>query len=129
MCTPVMRDGYLYGVCGFGELRCLDLKSGDRLWESYGVTDGKSGLFANAFIVAHQERYFFWNDQGELIIGKLSPQGYQEISRAKILETIEHTRGRDVLWCHPAFANRCVYMHNGRELVCVSLSIADSLPL
>jgi outer membrane protein assembly factor BamB len=39
-----------------------------------------------------------------------------------LLDTIENTRGRDVLWCHPAFANRCAYMHNGKELICVSLA-------
>lgn len=122
MCTPVVRDGFIYGVCGMGELRCLDAKMGDRKWESYAVTGGKEGLFANAFFVEHRDRVFVWNDQGELILGKLSPVGFAEISRAKLLETIERTRGRDVLWCHPAFANRCAYVHNGRELICISLA-------
>jgi hypothetical protein len=66
-----------------------------------------------------------WNDQGELILTKLSPQGYEEISRTKLLPTIENTRGRDVLWCHPAFANRRAYMHNGQELICVSLAATN----
>jgi len=26
------------------------------------------------------------------------------------------TRGRDVLWCHPAFDNRQACIHNGQEL-------------
>jgi hypothetical protein len=32
--------------------------------------------------------------------------------------------GREVVWSHPAFANRCVFVRNDRELVCVSLAEA-----
>ena len=66
---------------------------------------------------------FLWNDQGELLLARLRPEGFAEISRAKLLDPVENTRGRDVLWCHPAFANRCAYMHNGKELICVSLAL------
>jgi hypothetical protein len=83
-------------------------------------------LFGQVFIVEQAGRYWMWNDQGELIVAKLNPQGYEEISRAKLLPTIEHTRGRDVLWCHPAFANRRAYVHNGQELVCISLAATNS---
>jgi hypothetical protein len=31
-----------------------------------------------------------------------------------------------VVWSHPAFANRCVYARNDKELVCVSLAVASS---
>jgi len=30
--------------------------------------------------------------------------------------------GRDVTWCVPAFANRCVYVRNDKELICASLA-------
>lgn len=122
MCTPVIRDTFIYGVCGFGELRCLDLASGDRKWETFAPTEGKKSLFGQVFIVEQGGRYWMWNDQGELILAKLNPQGYEEISRAKLLPTIENTRGRDVLWCPPAFANQRLYVHNGKELICVSLA-------
>jgi outer membrane protein assembly factor BamB len=120
--TPVIRDGRIYGVCGSGELRCLDLKTGDRLWETYAATGGKKGWFATAFFVAHEERFFIWNDQGELILARLEPEGFQEISRAKLLEPLENARGRDVVWSHPAFAERKAYFRNHQELICVSLA-------
>ena len=120
--TPVFKGGYIYGVCGFGELRCLDGKTGDRRWETYQATGGHKGFFANAFLTSHEDRTFLWNDQGELIIAKLKPEGYEEVSRAKLLEPLEKTRGRTVTWCHPAYANRCAYVHNGKELICVSLA-------
>jgi outer membrane protein assembly factor BamB len=124
MTTPVFRDGFIYGVCGMGEMRCLDAANGDRQWESYAPTGGKKAPLSNAFIVAQATRFWIWNDQGELILANMTPKGYEEISRAKLLEPQENTRGRDVLWCHPAFANRCAYVHNGKELICVSLAAA-----
>jgi outer membrane protein assembly factor BamB len=122
MSTPFWKDGFIYGVCGFGEVRCLDATSGDRRWESLEVVGGKKGLFANAFLIPHEDRTFIWNDQGELILAKLTPEKYEEISRAKLLSPIENTRGRDVLWCHPAFAERSMFVHNGKELIRVSLA-------
>jgi hypothetical protein len=29
-----------------------------------------------------------------------------------------------VVWSHPAFANRCVFARNDKEMVCVSLAAA-----
>ena len=127
MCTPVIREGNIYGVCGFGELRCLDLVTGDRRWESFAVTEGKKSLFSQVFLIEQGDRCWMWNDQGELILARLRPQGLEEISRAKLLETSEHTRGRDVLWCPPAFAHRNAYMHNGKELICVSLAATNAV--
>jgi outer membrane protein assembly factor BamB len=121
MSTPVWRGDYIYGICGHGELRCLDAATGDRLWESDAAVGGKLGLFGTAFFVQQENRFFVWNDQGELLIGRLTPKGFDQISRAKLLETSENTRGRDIVWCHPAFANRRAYMHNGKELICVEL--------
>jgi outer membrane protein assembly factor BamB len=120
--TPIFQNGYIYGVCGFGELRCLDAKTGDRLWETYAATGGHKAFFGNAFLTTHEDRTFLWNDQGELIVARLRPGGYEEISRAKLLEPLEKTRGRTITWCHPAYANRCVYVHNGKELICASLA-------
>jgi len=120
--TPSFRDGFLYGFCGFGALRCLDARTGDRKWETYAPGTGERAFFGNAFMTEHHDRTFLYNDQGELIIAKLRPDGYQEISRAHLLEPLEKTRGRTVTWCHPAYANRCAYVHNGRDLICVSLA-------
>jgi hypothetical protein len=52
----------------------------------------------------------------------LSPKGYQEISGAHLLDATTNTWGRGVLWSPPAFASRCVYVRNDKELICVSLA-------
>jgi outer membrane protein assembly factor BamB len=122
MCTPALKDGFIYGMCGQGELRCLDVATGDRKWETFDLFGGKKAPLAHAFIIEHADRFFIWTDQGELILANLSPTGYQEIGRAKLLEPTENPRGRDVVWCHPAFAQRCLYVRNHKEIIAVSLA-------
>jgi hypothetical protein len=72
--------------------------------------------------VKQGDRFFLASETGDLIIAQLSPEGYTEISRAKIIEPTSLAFGRNVWWSHPAFANRCVYARNDRELICVSLA-------
>lgn len=122
MGTPIMHDGFIYGVCGFGELRCLEAATGDRRWETYAATGGEKGFFANVFMTEQAGRTWLYNDQGELILAKLTPAGYEELGRTKLLEPLETTRGRTVTWCHPAYAGRRLYVHNGQELICVNLA-------
>ena len=68
------------------------------------------------------DRFILFNDQGDLILANLSPKGYQEIGRAHILEPVQEARGRHVVWSHPAFDQRCVFVRNDQEMVCLSLT-------
>jgi outer membrane protein assembly factor BamB len=128
MVTPILEDDYLYGVDGKGELRCVKLSTGEQLWTSYAATTGgdRGAHSACAFLVKQGERFFLASETGDLIIARLSPEKYTEVSRAKIIEPTGTTFGRSVWWSHPAFANRCVYARNDRELVCVSLAADES---
>lgn len=124
MPTPWIEGEHIYGICSYGELRCLELMTGKRIWETHAATIGKSGRWANAFLIPHAEtgRMFLFNEKGELIIAKLSPKGYEEIDRAKILEpTNKYAADRTVVWSHPAFANGNMYARNDKEIVAVSL--------
>jgi outer membrane protein assembly factor BamB len=125
--TPVIDGDYIYGVCAYGQLRCLDARTGARIWETLAATtaDNKPQRWANAFLIKNGDRYFIANEKGDLIIAKLSPAGYQEISRAHLLDPTNTAAGRDVVWSHPAFANRSVYARNDKELVCADLSAAE----
>ena len=67
-------------------------------------------------------RYFIFGESGHLAIAKLSPKGYEEIDRAKLLEPTNECFGRQVVWSHPAFANKCVFARNDKEIVCFSLA-------
>lgn len=128
MCTPFLEDGHIYGVCSYGQLRCLKLETGERLWETIkptgatGQDGGKNDRWCNAFLVKNGDRYFIPNEQGDLIIAKLSPKGYEELSRAHLLEPTNTAMNRKVVWSHPAFANRCIYLRNDKEIICASLA-------
>jgi outer membrane protein assembly factor BamB len=127
--TPFIRDDYIYGVCSYGELRCLKAETGERIWMDLRATgDQKEPVerWANAFLVQQGERVWLFNEKGDLIIAKLTPKGYDEISRAHILNPTSQLAGfggsRKVLWSHPAFANKSIYARNDEEIVCVSLA-------
>ncbi len=123
MCTPFLEDGYIYGVCSYGQLRCLKMETGERVWETLAATtSGEPVRWANAFIVKNGGRFFLANEKGDLIIAKLSLRGYEEISRTHLLEPTNKDCGRPVVWSHPAFANRHVYARNDKEIICVDLA-------
>jgi outer membrane protein assembly factor BamB len=127
MSTPFLENGYIYGVCSFGQLRCLKLENGERLWETLAPTTvaGKPARWTTAFLVKHEDRFFIYNETGDLIIARLTPQGYEEISRAHLLDPTNRAGNRAVHWSHPAFANRSAYVRNDQELLCVDLRAAD----
>ena len=123
--TPVLQGDYIYGVDSYGELRCLDLHTGRRVWENLDAVP--KARWANIHMVRNQDKIWMFNERGELIISKLWPKGFHEISRTKL---INPTRGQlsqrgGVCWSHPAFANKHVYVRNDEELVCANLSAAD----
>lgn len=120
MPTPIVTDTHIYGVCSYGQLRCLDVKTGARVWESREATG--EGRWWNAFIIPQGDRYFIHNEQGDLIIADLSPTGYKEISRAKLVEPTRPVMRRTTIWSHPAFALKSVFARNDKEIVRVSLA-------
>ena len=120
MCTPFLDDGHIYGVCSYGQLRCLEAGTGKRVWETREPTG--EGRWWHAFLIRHEDRYFLANEQGELITARLTPKGYEETSRAFLIEPTNRAQRRKVVWSHPAFANRSVYARNDREIVCADLA-------
>jgi outer membrane protein assembly factor BamB len=121
--TPFVEDGIIYGVDTRGELRGVKMETGERLWETYKPTTGERfAQSGTAFLVKNGDRFILFNETGDLIIAKLSPKGYEEVSRAHILEPTGDGFGRPVVWSHPAFANKCVFARNDKEIVCVSLA-------
>ena len=122
MATPLLENGYIYSPCSYGQFRCLKADTGERIWETFVPTTGKSMRWGNVFIVKNDDRCFLFNETGDLIIAKLTPEKYTEISRAHLLDATNRDPGRFVVWSHPAFANRSVYARNDEEIVCASLA-------
>lgn len=123
--TPVIQDGYIYGVDGHGVLRCLELTTGKRVWETEALI-GDRANWATAFFVRQGDRYFINTDLGDLVIAKLSPEGYAEISRTHLIKPTSpyvrrRAQGPAVNWSHPAYANQHIVARNDEEIARFSL--------
>jgi outer membrane protein assembly factor BamB len=123
--TSVVDGDYVYGVDSYGQLRCLDARTGDRLWEN--LTAVPTARWATIHMVRNGRLTWMFNERGELLIGTLSPQGFREVSRAKLIEPTTEQLGQrgGVCWSHPAYAYKHVFARNDREVVCASLAVGD----
>ena len=130
--TPVIDGDHIYGVGSYGELRGLDARTGERLWMSRDMT--VDVRWSSAHLVRHANRYFVNNDVGDLIIARLTPTGYVELSRTKLIEPTSGSGTRTphgaiaeriVNWTHPAYANGHIVHRNDHEIIRASLRASD----
>lgn len=108
--TSVLLDGYVYGIdgdtTGTPVLKCLELKSGEVRWSFEGT--GSGGL------MAADGKLLVLTEEGELLVGKASPDGFKPTGRAKVLN--------DKCWTMPVLANGRIYCRSAKgDLVCVDV--------
>lgn len=119
---PFVMDDVIYGMDQKGVLRALEIPSGERLWETQDVIGARPRGSETAFLVKQADRFWLFNELGELIIAKLSRDGYQEISRTEVIPQSNLAFGREVVWSMPAFANQRAYIRNDNQIICVDLA-------
>ena len=90
------------------ELERNTLNSG-RIWAIAAV--GLSLLAGAAFLIT------WWDNKSQS--GKVPTFAPESI---RLIEPTGFAFGRDVAWAHPAFADRCVFVRNDKEIVCLSLA-------
>ena len=117
--TPLFQGDHIYSARTSGELICVEAATGHVLWETNSVTSLKNG--ACVHLTLNGNSVLLFTDQGNLIRARLSPHGYQELGRARLLEPTHPCNGRNVVWPPPAYANRRVFTRNDKELVCAEL--------
>ena len=106
MSGPVLWEGYLYGI-NQNELVCVKFDTGEKEWSFKDVGNG-SVMIAGGRLLA-------LSDKGMLYIAELTPEGFKEISSAKIL------KGK--CWSPPAFSDGKVFARTSKgDMVCVDLS-------
>jgi len=123
--TPFVEEGIAYGIDGSGFFRAMRIDTGERLWETAKPVDGQERRGARegaTFVTKNGNRFFIFGENGDLVIASLTPEKYDEISRAKLLEPVGVGLGRKIVWSHPAYAERCVFARNDKEIVCASLA-------
>ena len=123
--TPLIIGDYVYGIGSYGQMRCLHAATGERVWETQAVVTERV-RWASAQIVRNHDRVFINNDRGELIIARLDPDGYHELSRTQLIEPTSPSGNRRELravnWSHPAYANKRIYARNDEEIISASLA-------
>ena len=95
-----------------GELRCVDVATGDVKWSEKSITTLKGFAHATVTRNSGNDTWYLTNDQGELILAKADAAGYRELARASLT-------GKT--WTYPAYANRRIYARSLTSLVCASL--------
>lgn len=109
--ASIEADGYIYGVDGShmnkrSKLTCMRLSDGEVMWteDNYGY----------ASLIAVNDTLVILTEGGELVTAPISPEGYSEISRKKLFNSI--------CWTPPSFADGKLYMRDDYgSMVCLQL--------
>lgn len=123
--TPFIKDGYVYGIDSYGEFRCLDLLTGDRVWTDSTLTP--YGRWSNAHCIHQEDRIWAFNEKGELVLGEVSPEGFTDLGRVKLVDPVRispNPRG-GVNWAFPAFQGRRIFARSDAKLVCWEVNLSS----
>lgn len=126
--TPAFVDGVIYGTdCNDGKMIAVDATNGERLWTTFQPTRPDEKRFlkhGTAFVtrIGNTDRYLLFSEIGDLIIARMTREGYEELGRDHVIEPSGEAFGRGVVWSHPAYANRTAYIRNDEEIIAVSLA-------
>jgi outer membrane protein assembly factor BamB len=113
MSQPLCQDGYVWLLDKRHGLTCFEAETGRKLWDDDNrMTPKGRNPQATMVRLADSERVLVLNSDGELILARFTPQGYEEQSRTSVI---------DGTWAHPAYAWGRAYVRNDRQLVCISL--------
>jgi outer membrane protein assembly factor BamB len=125
--TPFLHEGHIYGICSYGQLRCLEIESGKRIWETMDATtrdDNKLERWANAFIIKNGSgiRFLLFNESGDLIDCDLTPEGYVEHGRMNLIKPNgKDLRRRPIVWSHPGMTQDYICVRNDDSIACYKL--------
>lgn len=116
MSSPLYRDGLVYMIDKRFGLTCLEIATGTKLWDADNKLTPRDRNPQSVMVwLGDSDRVIAFNAKGELVLARFTPEGFVEQSRAQVIEP------QPVTWANPAFANDCVYLHNGKQLLCVQV--------
>ena len=110
-----------------GQFTCMDFLTGELNWQNGslgrrsldGDTISSTGDVSktdigHASVIVADHKLILLNDTGQLILGAVSSDKFDEIGRVTIL-------GGEIGWTGPSLMDRCVYARNNSKAVCVYL--------
>jgi len=107
--TPILYQGYIYGVRPDGELVCLNPK-GELVWTS--TPSRRFGL--GPFLIANRLIYAM-NDSGTLTLIEATPKGYKQLAQSQVLN------GHDS-WGPMAIAGGRLIARDMTRMVCLDVT-------
>ena len=108
--TPVVKDGYLYGMFSFkeygsGPLACVDIRTGKDLWKQPGFGPGQ--------VILAGDKVIALSDKGEVVVAEANPEKYLELKRDDVLD------GK--VWSYPVLAYDRLFARSTEQGVCVEI--------
>ena len=102
------KDGFLYGTHGRADipptpaLRCIELATGKIRWSE--------DRFGDCQMILCGDRLAALMENGELVLGQVSPNGWKEISRAQVVGSDARRQ--------PALADGRLYVRSKNQISC-----------
>lgn len=129
--SSVLVDGHVYGFDIFdvqskvhrpsrGKFRCLELLTGEEKWSQgsgrprRGTDSSREPEIGQAGIIAADGKLILFNEIGELILLRTTPERCEELARASVLTG-------ELTWTPPTLHRGRVYLRNQSRAICVYL--------
>ncbi len=100
--SPIFYDGHIYGFDN-ATLRCVSAASGEMMWAKRGLGKGTLSIADGKLVLL--------SDRGTLALAEASPDAYQELGRAKVIDGPS--------WTAPTPAQGRIFLRNHQEMVCL----------
>ena len=114
MAQPLYRGEHCYLLDKDEGLVCFHLDTGEIVWtDEHQMTPAGRNPHANLMWLGDSDRALILNEVGDLILARLTPDGYDEQSRTNIIRP-----GDEPIWSHPALAGGRIFARNDSEIVC-----------
>ncbi len=136
--TPIYRDGCVYGFSGRHEeeatLQCVDLKTGELLWETNGSSGSVAELrskgssvnidssktpttfFGRGSMTAADGKFFLLGERGTLVLAKMNRDRFEPIGSAT------YSQVRYPAWAAPVLSRGRLYLRSEDHLLCLDAS-------
>ena len=122
--SSVLVDGYVYGFDlkdaqsrlnrpSRGEFRCLDFETGKIIWSTDRV--------GHANIIVADGKLVLFNDKGELILARVNPERYEELTRATVFQD-------EICWSAAALCHGRLFLRTQTRAACLYLGAEPLAP-